>query len=63
VNVQVKVEVADENGNSVPADLAKFRDILVQANYKGWVALEYEAKEDPLVAIPRYVKQLQQLFT
>ena len=62
VNVQVKVEVADKNGNSVPTDLAKIRDILIQVNYKGWVALEYEAKEDPLVAIPRYIKQLQELF-
>jgi sugar phosphate isomerase/epimerase len=62
VNVQIKVEVADQNGNSVPADLARFRDILVQAGYKGWVALEYEAKEDPLVAIPRYIKELQELF-
>ncbi len=62
VNVQVKVEVADESGNSEPTDLAKIRDILIQANYKGWVALEYEAKEDPLVAIPRYIKQLQELF-
>ena len=62
VNVQVKVEVADESGNPVPADLARFRNILIQANYKGWVALEYEAKEDPLVAIPRYIKQLQELF-
>jgi len=62
VNVQIKVEVSGANGESVPADLAKFRDILIQAGYKGWVALEYEAKEDPLVAIPGYIKQLQELF-
>ena len=62
VNVQIKVEVADENGNGVPADLARVRDILVKANYKGWVALEYEAAEDPKVAIPRYTKELKKLY-
>ena len=62
VNVQIKVEVADENGNNVPTDLARVRDILVKAKYKGWVALEYEAKEDPKVAIPRYMEELKKLF-
>lgn len=43
VNVQVKVEVMrDENSAKEPADFEKIRDILLDAKYRGWVALEYE---------------------
>ena len=62
VNVQIKVEVAGPDGKNVPADLARVRDILVKAGYKGWVALEYEAEEDPKVAIPRYIEELKKLY-
>ncbi len=61
VNVQFKVEVY-KGEEKVPTDLERLRDILIKANYKGWVALEYEAAEDPKVAIPRYAAQLKALF-
>lgn len=61
VNVQVKVEVT-QNGERVPADLERFRQILVDADYKGWVVLEYEEEEDPRTAVPRYVDRLRTLF-
>ena len=61
VNVQLKVEVSKQE-EKVPTDLERVRDILVKANYKGWVALEYEAAEDPKVAIPRHLARLKDLF-
>ena len=32
------------------------------ANYQGFVALEYEATEDPWVAVPRALKQMKEAF-
>lgn len=61
-NVQVKVEVYENDGTKVWADLERVRDILVEADYRGWVTLEYEAEEDPRTAIPRYLDQLHTLF-
>ena len=62
VNVQVKVEIEPAGSFRRPADLAKVIDILHQANYRGYVALEYEAAEDPQVAVPRYLDQLRELI-
>lgn len=61
VNVQVKIEVFEE-GKKVLADLSKFRDIIVDAGYKGWVALEYEGSGDPFKECPVYVEKLKKLF-
>ena len=62
VNVQVKSEIrragAKENE---PADLARVVKILRDANYQGWVALEYEAKEDAWKAVPPILAQLREL--
>ena len=62
VNVQIKVRITDNDGKRQDTDIAKVRDILVGAGYKGWVALEYEEEEDPKVAIPRYIGQMQKIF-
>jgi sugar phosphate isomerase/epimerase len=61
VNVQVKVEIW-KDGGKVPADLKRFRDILVETGYKGWVALEYEAPGDPFTEIPVVLDELNKLF-
>lgn len=61
VNVQYKVEV-HRDGTSKPADVERIRDILVGAEYRGWIALEYEADEDPRAAIPRHVQTLRRAF-
>lgn len=62
VTVQIKTEVS-RGGKSEPADLARVIDILRAVDYHGYVALEYEAAEDPLVAIPRYCDQLRKLIS
>ena len=62
LNVQFKVEVHDGEKAKKPADLKRFTQILKDGGYQGWVALEYEAKEDSAVAVPRYLKQMRELF-
>jgi sugar phosphate isomerase/epimerase len=63
VTVQIKTEVSPNNGPRVEADLGRVIGILKQANYRGFVALEYEAKEDPKVAVPKYLRQLRGLIS
>jgi len=58
LNAQVKVEIP-VNGVKQSADLRRIIDILRQANYSGYVTLEYEAREDPYEAIPRYLDELR----
>ncbi len=58
VNVQVKVEIRRRESRPEPTDLDKVVGILRQGGYQGWVALEYEAAEDPYQAVPRHLKEL-----
>jgi len=60
VNVQFKVEVTPRGRKKEPADLARVIKILRDANYQGYVALEYEAAEDPWIAVPRHLKQMKE---
>jgi sugar phosphate isomerase/epimerase len=62
VNVQVKTEISRNGNKKEPADLARLVSILRDAKYSGYVVLEYEADEDPLVAIPRHLGELRQLL-
>ena len=60
INCQVKTEINDDGGKR-PVDLARIFSILRQANYRGYVALEYEGKEEPKTAVPRYLEQMKAL--
>ncbi len=62
VNVQMKGEVHPRGKGVEPADLSRLVKILGDANYQGYVALEYESKEDPWTAVPRLLKQMKELF-
>ena len=60
VNVQVKVEIKRAGAKDMePADLKKIAALLREANYQGWVALEYEAKPDPFTSVPEHLKALR----
>ena len=59
---QVKTEVHPTGKTKEEADLGRVVKILKDANFHGYVALEYEAAEDPKVAVPRYVKELRKLI-
>lgn len=60
VNAQLKTEVSP-GGKKEEADLARMVKILRDANYRGYVVLEYEAAEDPKVAVPRHIETLKKL--
>jgi sugar phosphate isomerase/epimerase len=63
VNVQFKTELGKGTKDGVrEADLKRFTKILKDQGYQGWVALEYEAKEDPWTAVPRWLGQMRDLF-
>lgn len=58
VVAQLKTEIAPK-GKKEEADLERLTKMLRNIGYQGYVALEYEAAEDPNVAVPRYLKELK----
>jgi sugar phosphate isomerase/epimerase len=65
VNVQLKTEinpVGAATKGPQPADLGKFVKLLREAHYQGFVALEFEGKEDPFKSVPPVLKHLKELF-
>ncbi len=63
VKVQFKVELQPAGATAKQAaDFKRFTKLLREGGYQGWVALEYEAKEDSAVAVPRYLRQMRELF-
>jgi sugar phosphate isomerase/epimerase len=62
VVVQIKTEVHPAGLAKEEADLKRVTDILRAARFRGYVALEYEGREDPMTAVPRYLGQLKELM-
>lgn len=63
VNVQIKTEIQlGLKAPKVPGDIPRMIQILRDANYRGWVTLEYEGKEEPFKAVPVYLAQLKELI-
>ncbi len=62
VNAQIKVAMM-RNGRKEPADFARVVDILRNAGYRGYLALEYEEEGDPKQVIPAYIAQIRSLVT
>lgn len=61
VNAQIKVMMTVA-GKKQPADLARVVGILKDADYRGYVVLEYEEKDDPKEHIPRHLDELRKLI-
>ena len=61
-NVQLKVEVKDKNGVKEPSDWNRFIKMFASSGYKGYVALEYEDKSDPAVAVPLLIRKLKRIL-
>ena len=59
VNAQIKVHMRPAGKGSVPADFKRIIAILRDANYSGYITLEYEAKEDPYKHVPQYLDKLR----
>lgn len=60
LNAQVKV-VMHRAGRREDADLGRIVKILNDAGYRGYLVLEYEEREDPKVAVPRYIEEMRKL--
>ena len=64
VNVQVKTEIRRAGQNrSEDADLPRLVRILREANYRGYIALEHEANEDPRTAVPQHLAALNRAIS
>ena len=61
MNAQFKTHIRDEEGKSVPSDWARLIGMLRDSGYRGYLALEYEDKEDATVAVPRLTRELNKL--
>jgi sugar phosphate isomerase/epimerase len=59
---QIKTEIKRAGMPKEEADLKRLTDILRKAGFRGYVALEYEAEEDPKTAVPRIIEALKKLM-
>ena len=63
LNVQVKINTAVAgNKDKKPTDYARLAKILRDANYRGYVVLEYEGEGDPRAECPKHMSQLREAF-
>jgi sugar phosphate isomerase/epimerase len=62
VTVQLKTEIQAKGRAKEDADLARLIAILRKVSYSGYVALEYEAAEDPRVAVPGALGALRKIL-
>jgi sugar phosphate isomerase/epimerase len=62
VIVQVKTEIQAKDKPKELADLPRLMRILRDVNYRGYVALEYEAAEEPKVGVPAAIAELKKLM-
>src|SRR5438876_4776257 len=59
VVVQYKTEITRKGQKKEDADCKRVLHILRAVNYRGYVALEYEAADDPRTAVPKAIEQLR----
>ena len=62
VNVQIKTEVQPADKPVQRADLKRVLQILKDAHYQGYVALEFEEKAEPFKTIPGVLDELHHLI-
>ena len=61
VTTHAKTEGRDAAGQPFLLDYPRILQILREKGYKGYLSIEYEAEEDPLLAVPRFASYLQSL--
>jgi sugar phosphate isomerase/epimerase len=59
VATHTKTDVYVEGAGRQDADYERIARTLDQAGYKGCLSIEYEGKEDPMTAMPKFVKYLK----
>jgi sugar phosphate isomerase/epimerase len=60
ITTHVKSEMASAGQKAQPADCKRLVKILREAGYRGYLALEYEAKEDAETAVPRVIQAIRE---
>jgi len=58
VTTHAKVRTKSPEGRQL-VDYARVRQILDKAGYRGYLSIEYEEPEDPLIAVPRFASYLR----
>ncbi len=61
VNVQVKVDIRVEAGKPEKQDWGRIAAMLAKGGYRGYLALEYEDKDDPASVMPRLMSELTKI--
>jgi L-ribulose-5-phosphate 3-epimerase len=62
VSTHVKTEVVLDDGKTrAPADWDRVFKMFAAHGFRGYMGLEYEASDDPTVAVPRYLRHLKEL--
>jgi sugar phosphate isomerase/epimerase len=62
VIAQFKTEIQPKGKPKEEADLSRLTEMMRKVNYRGYVALEYEAAENAKVAVPRYLTAMRKLI-
>ena len=60
VTAHAKTEIYLDSGK-ISADFSRIVKILNDANYRGYLSIEYEGEEDPMTAVPRFAAELKRL--
>ena len=60
--VQAKTYNGGGTWYTLDIDYPQVATILHDAGYRGWVSLEFEGKDDPLIAIPKNLERLRHTF-
>ncbi|MCA9206425.1 MAG: sugar phosphate isomerase/epimerase, partial [Planctomycetales bacterium] len=62
LNVQVKVVISCPDKQKQPTDYARLAKILRDANYRGYIVLEYEESGDPRQECPKFLDEIRTAF-
>lgn len=62
INAHIKVSIHPKGGPVQPCDYKRVLAILKEAGYRGYIALEYEAREEPKQASMQEIKKLKALL-
>ena len=60
--MQIKTEVHPKGKGTQRADLTRFIELLRDAKYQGYVALEFEEKADPWQTVPGVLNELHKII-
>jgi sugar phosphate isomerase/epimerase len=63
VFVQAKTYYGGGEWYTLDLDYKRIAQILAEVNYRGFVSLEFEGKDDAEVAVPRSIAMLREAFS